>query len=119
MTPRKNKRHTMKTSDGFPMGWSVTEIDEYLEDGGYEVTVRVASLDKNCPVESIENRLGCIGNYECPDDHWFDTYRIITDWRYRSIYVVFKYQHDEVWGEDYDTREFYGQGDSDCRYDFR
>lgn len=118
MTPRKNKRYTIKTSDGFSMGWSVSEIDEYPEDGGCEVTVRVTSLDKNCPVESIENRLGCIGNYECPEDHWFDTYRIITDWKYRSIYVVFKYQHDEDWGEDYDTRQHYGQGDYDTRFSF-
>ena len=83
----------MKTSDGFPMGWSVTEIDEYPEDGRSEDDVFGLQVwDKNCPGEHTKNRLGCIQQLcECPEDHWFDTYRIITDWRYRSIYVVFKY----------------------------
>ena len=114
---KKNYLRSTKTHDGYSMGWTQEEVEE-MEDGSYEVLVRVRRLDKNCPEESVEERLGVVGNYECPEDHWFDSYRIITDWKYRSIYVVFKYQHDDVWGEDYDTKEFYSQGDSDSRFVF-
>ena len=115
------------TKDGFRMKWKVVEIEEIFEENEddpesepkkVELTVKVTMLNPNCPQVSAEERIRTIGNVLEPNDYWFDDFRIISDWKYRSIYVVYEYKSDEVWGENYDTREFYGQGDSDSRFSF-
>ena len=79
------------TKDGFRMKWKVQEIEEIFDEDGIEkveLTVKVTMLNPKCPQKSAEDRISTVGNILEPYDYWFDDYRIISDWKYRSIYVV-------------------------------
>ena len=90
MTPRKNYLRSVKTLDGYSVGWTETNFDEGI-DGKVTQTIRLMRLDKECPEDSVENLLLDIGLFECPEDHLLINNYTISDWELSSISVVYEY----------------------------